>query len=439
MKGLLLRLSSLDADAAAAVRVIAHFQALLGGGPVEPLVLVRSTAGLARCPAGMEPAEGHRVRCAPDGSTLPGAPGRVSGSVELPGGGRVWLERAGAPGPLDALVLEWLALAARMGGAGHGGRAPQAADPALVELALSGREAAADRVRALRLLGLNPARALRVAAADAGPGAEPGVETVALLARSALPAVVRVAAVGRLTATLVQPRDGADSPAAALRRTVVERSRELRGGGARVAGTRFGIGGSVAAELAPLSWAQARTALRFAAGGGPEDEVVDHDALGPLALLADLPAARLRAEPGVRALAELAGRDGAELSVAALAAFCRHGSLRRAAAALHLHHSSVAARLAQVESALGWRLGDPGGLLRAQLALYAWRLSRSDDATGDGAGDGGASGTRGGVGDGAADGAWDGGGAGGAGHGAGDGGGVGTGAGGAGGTGAGAG
>ncbi len=36
-----MRLSSLDADAAAAVRVIAHFQALLGGGAVDPEVLVR--------------------------------------------------------------------------------------------------------------------------------------------------------------------------------------------------------------------------------------------------------------------------------------------------------------------------------------------------------------------------------------------------------------
>ncbi|MCC9741966.1 helix-turn-helix domain-containing protein [Streptomyces sp. MNU89] len=52
--------------------------------------------------------------------------------------------------------------------------------------------------------------------------------------------------------------------------------------------------------------------------------------------------------------------------------------MRQAAAELHLHHSSVAARLAHVEETLGWRLRDPQDRFRAHLALYAWRLSGTE-------------------------------------------------------------
>ncbi|WP_049580245.1 helix-turn-helix domain-containing protein [Streptomyces sp. SBT349] len=376
MKGLLLRLSSLDADAAAALRVIAHFQALLSGGSLEPVVLARSTAGLAQCPAGLELADGRTARFAPDGIALPGVPGHVSAAVDLRPTGRVWLERDGGPGPLDDLVLEWMAIAAGMG-PHRDARSPRVADPALVETVLSEREAVEDRARALRLLGLNPELPLRVVAVAGGEGTDAGVEAVALLARGGpRTAAVRVAAVGALAAVLVQPGAGTDSPARELRQAMAERIHERGPGGERRRGVRLGVGGSVAPTRARVSWGQARAALRFAvANGGPAEAVVDHDALGPLSLLAEVPVARLRAEPGVRALAELAGRDGGELSIAALAAFCETGSLRRAATALHLHHSSVAARLAGAEAALGWRLRDPDDRFRAQLALYAWRLS----------------------------------------------------------------
>jgi len=51
-----------------------------------------------------------------------------------------------------------------------------------------------------------------------------------------------------------------------------------------------------------------------------------------------------------------------------------HRSLRRAADLLHLHHSSVARRLDQIGKALEIELGEPTGLMRARLALTAWRL-----------------------------------------------------------------
>ncbi|WP_313896110.1 helix-turn-helix domain-containing protein [Streptomyces sp. YIM 98790] len=374
MKGLLLRLSSIDADAAAAVRVIAHFQALLDCR-VTPAALVRSTAGLAECPAGLELADGRTFRCGPDGVALTGPPEHVSGRVALRPAGRVWLERPGAERPLDELVLEWLAIAARTME-----QPSMVADPALVELVLSRREAIADRARALRLLGLAPELPLRVVVVT-DEAREPDVAALALLGRSAVPGTVRVARVGTLGAVLVQHGTTAASPLAELRAVARE-------------SVRVGIGAAAGGLRAHESWEQARVALRFTTAGPPDDAVAGHDELGAVTLLAEIPPDRLRRLPDTEALEALAAAEGGRMQLAALAAFCRTGSLRLAAAELHLHHSSVAARLAHVEGALGWRLRDPGDRFRAQLALYARRLAAAGEG-GEGGGHSGAAGERG--------------------------------------------
>ncbi|MDQ0786496.1 CdaR family transcriptional regulator [Streptomyces sp. B3I8] len=369
MKGLLLRLSSLDADATAAVRVIAHFQALLAADRVDPAALLRSTAALAECPAGMELADGRVLRAGPDGAALAGGPGQVSGAADLGAAGRVWLERPGPAGPFDELVLEWLAVAART----LAQPAHAAVDPGLLEVVLSGRETVADRTRALRLLGFAPQAPLR-AVVVAAPG-EPESLALALLGRGRPPGTVRAARIGGHGVALVQraavpgapsPTGGTDSPAGELREV-------LRGA------VRVGVGGAVEALGAARSWEQAVVALRFAAPGVPAEAVADHDELGTVTVLADLPAARLRALPDVTLLAAVAARDGGAAGVDALSAFCRTGSLRQAAAELHLHHSSVATRLARVEAVTGWRLREAGDRFRARLALYAWRLAWADD------------------------------------------------------------
>ncbi|MFI1856162.1 PucR family transcriptional regulator [Streptomyces sp. NPDC020480] len=386
MKGLLLRLSALDADAATAVRVIAHFEALLGGATLDTTALARTTAGLAECAAGVALSDGRGARFGPDGAALPGEPEAVSGSVALGPSGRVWLERPGRPGPFDELILEWMAIAARMLSGGFlrppapaapaAPRTPDVADPALVELVLAERESDHDRARALRRLGLAPELPLRMVAVRGDPAVDPGLDAVALLGRAGLEAVVRVTRTGPWGTVLVQPPAGAtDSPATALRAAVADPRRGpdvVRDAARRL---RVGVGGLVPAPAARDSWAQARTALRFAVAGTPREAVADHDALGPVALLADIPAERLGALPEARQLDTLAAQPNGCLTIAALAAFCRTGSLRQAAAELHLHHSSVAARLAHVEAALGWRLRDPEHRFRAQLALYARQLA----------------------------------------------------------------
>jgi DNA-binding PucR family transcriptional regulator len=130
-------------------------------------------------------------------------------------------------------------------------------------------------------------------------------------------------------------------------------------------GVRAGIG---AADSPDRSWQQARTALGFTTARQP---VVHHDDLGALALLAQVPQDAARDNPDVAAIARMAANPQ---DLETLDAYCAAGSVRRAAELLHLHHSSVARRLDQLGKTLGVDLTDPTGLLRASLALTAWRL-----------------------------------------------------------------
>lgn len=452
MKGLLLRLSALDADAEAAVRVIAYFDRLVESGATAREA-VRATAALAECVVGWADSTGATFRVATDGTDVPaGAPGEPSKSVPVdpaassagqnPGAAgpngrgsaaRVWLERSGGSAPLDDLVLERLALTARLlGTARLRTPAPNLADPALVELVLAEREAREDRARAVHLLGMAPGRPVRVLAVRPTPGQDPIAAAVAVVCRGHADAhahhTVRVAAIGDIAAVLLQPSAGADSELPALRAAVAALSglgtpaagAGTVNGATRVNGARpvravplrgpssptaaspaartpaaararpgasamqvrdavaaAALGGAAPPLEARRSWLQARLALRFAAPGAAEGAFVDHDTLGTLALLAEVPAQRLRTDPDVLALDALATTRVGAQDVAALDAFCRTGSLRQAAAELHLHHSSVAARLTRVERAIGWRLDNPDDRFRARLALVARRLAGS--------------------------------------------------------------
>jgi sugar diacid utilization regulator len=284
-------------------------------------------------------------------------------------GGRVWLERR-APGPLDDLVLERFAIAARLlAGPGPAAATPHLADPALVELVLGEQAADEDRARALVLLGLAAGKPLRVVAVGTEDGSDPGAAAVALMARGGAPPAARVAVVGDVAAVLLQPREGAGTVVTSLRAALAQRERERGATGS----VRVGVGDPADGLEARRSWLQARLAERFAVPGA--EPVVVHDELGSLTLLAELPPERLRAQSDVRALDDLAATPAGAADVATLEAFCRTGSLRQAAVALHRHHSSVAGRLAHVEDALGWRLDDPGDRFRARLALLARRLA----------------------------------------------------------------
>jgi hypothetical protein len=376
VKGLLLRLSALDSDAEAAVRVIAYFDRLVERA-ATPGEVVRATAALAECVVGWASSgnpDAGALRFAPNGAEV-GAEVPIQSSASAPvdpsdsaSTARVWLERPGTSAPLDDLVLERLALTARLlGSARRRTPAPNLADPALVELVLAEREAREDRARAVHLLGLAAGLPVRVLAVRPAPGRDPIAEAVALVSPARGPRTVRVAAIGEVAAVLLQPPAGADALPPVLRAALAVQDNS----------SVAALGGAAPPLDARRSWHQAQLALRFAVPGTTDTAFIEHDALGTLALLAELPAQRLRTEPDVLALDALASTRAGALDVAALEAFCRTGSLRQAAAELHLHHSSVAARLARVEQAVGWRLDTPGDRFRARLAVVARLLAGS--------------------------------------------------------------
>ncbi|WP_063731594.1 PucR family transcriptional regulator [Streptomyces sp. RTd22] len=341
MEALAVRLSGLDPYVDGAIRVIVFYDTLMRRR-VDLPALVRASAGLAECVAGIRlHGTGRTIRVSPHGTeaSTPPAPRSSTAPIILDDEeiGVVWLERPGPANPLDDMLLDRLAIAAASAVERYGPAHTTMADPALVELAISDGSDEAARARALRLLGF---------------AADLPLHVVAVRARLPL---------DRIGALICPSRPVKAAPLADLGvilATTVDRARFP-------ADVRAGIG---AAEGPDRSWHDARTALRFTTARRP---VVHHDELGALALLAQVPQDTARDNPDVAAIARIAGTPD---DLETLDAYCTTGSLRRAADVLHLHHSSVARRLDQIAKTLGIELTEPTGLLRATVALTAWRL-----------------------------------------------------------------
>ena len=341
MEALVARLSQLDSHVESALSVVMFYDTLMRRR-VDLPALARASAGLAECVAGIRlHGVGHTIRMSPDGrqvsAQLASASTATPITLDEEEIGTVWLERPSAPGPLDELLLGRLAIAAAAVVERYGPARTTMADPALVELAISSGSDEAARGRALRLLGFPADLPARVVAVRS----QLPLDQIAGLICPARP--VKAAPLADVGVILAATVDAARFPA----------------------GVRAGIG---AAERPDRSWCQARTALRFT---GSREPVVRYDALGALALLAEIPQDASRENADVAAMARIAASPG---DLETLDAYCATGSLRRAADVLHLHHSSVARRLEHIGKTLGIELTQPTGLMRARLALIARRL-----------------------------------------------------------------
>ncbi len=239
------------------------------------------------------------------------------------------------------MLLDRLAIAAASVAERYGPARTTMADPALVELVISADSDEAARARALRLLGFAAGVPVHVVAVRS-PLPLDQVGGLVCPAHPVKAAPLADVGVILVTATAT-PIDPARFPAGVL----------------------AGIGSAPSPDR---SWREARTALRFAT---PRQPVVRYDALGSLALLARVPEDAARDNADVAAIARIA-ESPADLET--LDAYCATGSLRRAADLLHLHHSSVARRLEHIGKTLGVDVTAPTGLMRAGLALTAWRL-----------------------------------------------------------------
>ncbi|MET9385496.1 helix-turn-helix domain-containing protein [Streptomyces sp. NPDC002928] len=330
MKELAGRLTALDPDAGAAVRVIAYFDRLAESrAGVE--ALVRGAAVLAGVPARLVDADRRvRVRVDADGTRrdtdLPPDPAWPCAPLAPGGAAALWLERTQeVPSVVDAVILERAAGAVRLVLDRTRGRAPLD-DPALVETVLDATAPVAARLHAARGLGLDlggPARA--VAALDGRP-------------------------------------------------LIVAGAHPVTGHGTT---DRLGVGPAVPVLDLPRSWAAARTALRFTANGTAQDpgqSVVYADELGGIALLAGLVEPGAEPPPDVQAVE--AATAAAPWMLATLHAVAATASLRAAAAEVNVHHSTLQDRLTQAEHLLGWPVRTPQGKFRLQLALVMRHLER---------------------------------------------------------------
>lgn len=371
MKALLLKLSSMDSDTEAALRVIAYFDALAMRSATAEMI-VRGAAAIAEAPAGLSLADGTTLRFDSSGARLGGHPPEVVREHTV-GGVRAWIEREDGPNPLDELVLERFALVAATASRERPARQPtELSDPAAIELILAGREPLAERSVALRRLGLSPdGHAVLIAVADGHELDEDQSPVEEILQQLSTIMKARGARLGPLGAIIAQPSPGRDSTTFA--RTV----RELiaSSGSPTGARVRCGIGLPGRALDAPAGWESARVALRFARRRDAGASIADAGELGPLAQLALVGAESWLSDPRVRVLVELADQESGSIDLEVFEAYLSHGSLRMAGQSLHMHHSSVASRLARLEERLDLDFTIPDDLFQARLCLYAATLA----------------------------------------------------------------
>ncbi|NKS33758.1 PucR family transcriptional regulator [Rhodococcus hoagii] len=359
------RMSELGSDSVSVLRIIAYFDEL-GESAANADTIVRAAALLAECSVGAGWASGtvigYDALGNPRGDLRPPAC-----SPEEPG---VWLDRDGTDRPLDSVLLDRLRHTLRVAAARSGSSETlRLGDPALLEVVLSDKERREDRVRAVGLLGLDPTRDIRVLAVSSNTSTA-AVEQISRICAGRL---VRSVDVGNLTAVLLQ--DGADS------RTLADDLHAAMADAYPTSGVDrgpwVGIGERLSVYAAPTSWKQARRALRFASSTGYGRRAVAYSRLGPLELLVELPLERLLNDRDVARINAIAASASGAQDVATLEAFCVFGSLRRTAAELYVHHSTVAARLAHLQAEMGWNLEDSMDRFTATLVLMIRRMALS--------------------------------------------------------------
>ncbi len=329
MQELVGRLTALDPEASESLKVVGYFDALVGG-QVSVDVLVRSAAVLAGCPAAIEFADGRSTRMSPTGERLASADEHGWPAHDAGPGDRVWIERTGTPHTNDAMLLERFAIAVAIT------RSRSDSDSSLhraAELVVDATVAADDRAAAAARLRLDAHELVQAVALPAASPADPRHPTAVLSTPFGLARVVLVPA----------PFDG------------------------DVAGPA-GIGLAVDPARLPKSWASALVALRLS---GADATVVEAERLGSLLVLAEAADADPDPHPDVVALERLALDRGALPTLDALA---DTGSVRAAAAALGVHHSTVQARLLTLVDTLGYDPRLPEGRTRYVLARTLHRL-----------------------------------------------------------------
>jgi hypothetical protein len=367
MHGLLSRLAKIDSSAERALRIIEFFdQLVVHGADLE--AVTRATAVLAEMTAGAVLDDRGRICVvAPDGRVMPPAapgPQAMLREIDIDGTtiGRVWLEPDGrdrSTHEWDELITDRMAICLATLQARRLAVAPPATlgltDPAVLHVLLRRDESETETARAARLLGFQVGQQVQVLAVT---GDRTGDRRLAALRSE------------------ITDRTGGRTVAAALSTTlgvVIAAGRGLAPVPA-AAGFAVCVGPPVPVEHSARSWSRARRGVRFAQLGGRWPAWTTVDDLGCLLALGDLDPAEVARDPDVEAVARLAAGRTGETDLAILDGIGALPSVREAAAALHMHHSSVGYRIEAIAKVLGFEVRRGPGRYRARTALLLWQL-----------------------------------------------------------------
>jgi hypothetical protein len=367
-------MSDQDAEAVAALRVVAAYDALTE--QQAPLAdAVGLTADLVGVPVYVRDDWNGLSLSAP--GTAPESPvpsqvprhgaeqvdAHVVAPVSVADGrvGVVWTAALPAPAhEVVRLAVERLAAMVAMAALHRRPLAPEDDDPLAVVLGLSGSR--------------TPGRAAAAARRCCLPPAMEYVPVAAVATGSGVAGQAVAAALGRHVGGEVL--GCGTGPWAAL---VIPASRRSELAGRPLSdelvawGTVVGVGAPCDLDGLAAAWAVARSAVAFA---DPDRPVVSVPDLGALALLAELPIDMVDSSPDVRAVESVAAAPTGDEDVRLLRRYCETSSLRETAAAVHLHHSSVDYRLKKLQATLGFSLDTTTGRLRALMALQLWSLRK---------------------------------------------------------------
>ncbi len=341
MRELIQRLSALDDDAASAMKIVAHFDALLAQG-AGMTALVRGAAVLSGWPCGLHlpqhsiyarvDAQGKSIKVPEDPSAVLDWPHQF---LEDGSDGVVWLERpADLPGASDAVILERLAAGVHL-------TIERVSPPAITD----------------------DAAAVEILTSASSPTAR---RKAAKRLRLSETAMVRLVAFRAADDSVPEQSASLDSEIGPIRVALVE-------DGQSFALSPAGVGPLVGVLEAFRTRSQAVAALALSSRINP---VVSWDQWGALAELA-VAGARLT-HPDVERVAGLASDPQLLDTLEALAV---SDTIRGAAALLGLHHSTVQQRQTRIEAVIGFRIASPAGRTRALVALAAYRVRDSTART----------------------------------------------------------
>ncbi|HMO11657.1 MAG TPA: helix-turn-helix domain-containing protein [Actinotalea sp.] len=294
---------------------------------------------LSGWPAGfLHPMHQLRIQVDPSGHVV-----RASDQAEEPwqpwphlefddgSGAVVWIERPGPTSGNDMVTLERLAAGLRL--TLERVSPVDLDDAGAIEILISATSTDDSRRKAARRLGLPADHPLRVVVADRGEPMPAGMRS----------AVVESAA-GEIRAGVLADRQAA-RPASC------------------------GLGSAGTLHHLARSFDEALVAARLVSAASP---VVVWDDLGVLGPLAASAMAGLGEHPDARAVAGLGAQ---EWGMETLDALVTTESVRAAAQALGLHHSTLQSRVRRVERELGFEVSSPRGRHRLPAALMVHRVT----------------------------------------------------------------